>query len=47
MSHFLDTYYPEKKNEEFYLRIYQKVYRPLFPRIKEIVDEFTRVCMEG
>jgi len=43
MSRMKKSYYPDEKNKGFYTRIYEKVYRPLFPRIQKLVDEFTRI----
>jgi len=45
MSRVKEKYYPIKKNREFYLKIYERVYKPLFPRIKELIDEFTKITL--
>jgi len=45
MSGVKEEYYPIKKNREFYLKIYERVYKPLFPRIQELVDEFTKITL--
>jgi xylulokinase len=45
MSGVKGKYSPIKKNREFYLKIYERVYKPLFPRIQELVDEFTKITL--
>lgn len=45
MSGVKEEYYPIKKNREFYLKIYERIYKPLFPRIQELVDEFTKITL--
>jgi xylulokinase len=43
MSSVSETYPPIDKNRDFYTKIYEKVYKQLFPRIRELVDEFTKL----
>jgi xylulokinase len=43
MSKVNETYLPDQKNRQFYLKIYERVYKHLFPRIQELVDEFTKI----
>jgi len=45
MSGIKGKCFPIKKNREFYLKIYERVYKPLFPRIQELVDEFTKITL--
>jgi len=45
MSGVKGKYYPIKKNREFYLKIYERVYKPFFPKIQELVDEFTKITL--
>lgn len=45
MSVFEEEYKPDRKNVEFYLKIYKKVYSRLFIQIRELVDEFTRITL--
>ncbi|MBC7188726.1 hypothetical protein H5U35_00715, partial [Candidatus Aerophobetes bacterium] len=43
MSRLHQEQLPDPKMKEYYLKIYQKVYKHLFPAIKELVDEFTKI----
>jgi xylulokinase len=43
MSSISETCFPVEKNLSFYKKIYEKVYKLLFPRIRELVDEFTKL----
>ncbi len=43
MSGVSGTIFPIDKNRGFYTKIYEKVYKQLFPRIRELVDEFTKL----
>ena len=45
MSRIKEEYYPIEKNREFYSKIYEKVYKSLFPRIQELIDEFTKITL--
>lgn len=47
MSHIKGEYYPNKKSREFYLRIYERVYKHLFPRVQRLVDEFTKIYQKA
>lgn len=47
MSHIKGEYYPNKNSREFYLRIYERVYKHLFPKIQELVNEFTRITLKS
>lgn len=46
MSRFKDKFYPDEKKRQFYMKIYDRVYRHLFPKIQELVDEFTKITLE-
>ncbi|MBN2324994.1 MAG: FGGY-family carbohydrate kinase [Spirochaetes bacterium] len=43
MSMIRETYSPDMQNRNFYMKIYEKVYKRLFPKIRELVDEFTKL----
>ncbi len=43
MSKVIETFSPTEKNQEFYIKIYEKVYKLLFPQIQKLVDEFTKI----
>jgi xylulokinase len=43
MSSVSETCVPIEKNLGFYKKIYDRVYRLLFPRIQDLVDEFTKL----
>jgi sugar (pentulose or hexulose) kinase len=43
MSMIQETYSPNMENGNFYTKVYEKVYKSLFPKIRELVDEFTKI----
>jgi sugar (pentulose or hexulose) kinase len=43
MSMIKETYSPNTENRNFYMKVYEKVYKQLFPKIRELVDEFTKI----
>lgn len=45
MSAVKDKYTPVKKNRDFYLKIYEEVYRSLFRTIQDLVDKFTKITL--
>jgi len=46
MSRTVKEYNPDKVREKFYGKIYEQVYKHLFPKMRELVDEFTRLTSE-
>jgi len=46
MSKVKEEYSPNEENREFYMKIYNRVYKHLFPKIQELVDEFTKITLE-
>jgi ribulose kinase len=45
MSRITDQYTPIEKNNQFYMKVYDRVYKFLFPKVQELVDEFTRITL--
>jgi xylulokinase len=43
MNMIKETYSPNMKNRSFYMKVYERVYKHLFPKIQELVDEFTKL----
>lgn len=44
MSRSTDEYSPGK-DAKFYGEIYERVYKHLFPKIRELIDEFTKIIL--
>jgi xylulokinase len=38
---------PIEGNAKFYLEIYERIYKPLFPKVQNLVDEFTKITLCG
>ena len=45
MSRITAQYTPIERNNQFYLKSYERVYTSLFPKIQELVDEFTHITL--